>query len=111
MWKKLTTNENSNLLFVYGTLREGYHWNSKFLSSSRKVNDAITDLKYPLVVGQSCVPYLLGDLPDTGNQIIGEVWEVDDVTLQNLDEYAFIWVYFSIRLFYCLFVFLLSFHH
>jgi gamma-glutamylcyclotransferase (GGCT)/AIG2-like uncharacterized protein YtfP len=88
-FKKLTTSDDANkhLLFVYGTLREGYHWNSKFLSSCRKVCDAKTDEKYPLVVGKSCVPYLLGDLPDAGHQIIGEVWEVDSVSLQNLDEY------------------------
>jgi len=86
-FKKLTTTENKHLLFVYGTLREGYHWNSKFLSTCKKVCDAKTEEKYPLVVGKSCVPYLLGDIPDTGHQIIGEVWEVDDVSLQNLDEY------------------------
>eukprot|EP00026_Physarum_polycephalum_P005786 Phypoly_transcript_05824.p1 GENE.Phypoly_transcript_05824~~Phypoly_transcript_05824.p1 ORF type:complete len:588 (+),score=94.49 Phypoly_transcript_05824:110-1765(+) len=88
-FKKLTTGPDASkyLLFVYGTLREGYHWNSKFLSTCRKVCDAKTDEKYPLVVGKSCVPYLLGDLPNTGHQIIGEVWEVDEVSLQNLDEY------------------------
>lgn len=86
LWKRWK-GENKHLLFVYGTLREGYHWNSKFLSQSRKVCCAISNERYPLVVGQSCVPYLLGDLPDTGHQVVGEVWEVDDVTLQNLDEY------------------------
>ncbi len=54
---------------------------------SKKLFDAKTVEQYPLVVGSSRVPYLLGDLPNVGKQIIGEVWEVDDVTLQNLDEY------------------------
>jgi len=84
---KMFTSKPTHKLFVYGTLRQGYHWHSKFLSTSRKTCDAKTIEKYPLVVGKSCVPYLLGDLPNTGNSIIGEVWEVDDVTLQNLDEY------------------------
>lgn len=89
-WKSLTSageHDQHHLLFVYGTLREGYHWNSKFLSTSTKVCTAITVESFPLVVGQSYVPYLLGDLPGVGHPIVGEVWEVDNVTLQNLDEY------------------------
>ena len=111
-FKKLTTSDTKHLLFVYGTLREGYHWNSKFLSTCKKVCDAKTEEKYPLVVGKSCVPYLLGDLPDTGHQIIGEVWEVDDVSLQNLDEYPVIFslCYIFISFFlYSSFSFLLMF--
>lgn len=86
LWKMFTP-EPTHKLFVYGTLREGYHWNSKFLSSSKKLCDARTVEKFPLVVGTSCVPYLLGDLPNVGHQIVGEVWEVDEMTLKNLDEY------------------------
>lgn len=45
-------------------------------------------LPYPLVVGESGVPYLLGDLPgNKGKQIKGEIWKVDEETLKGLDEY------------------------
>jgi hypothetical protein len=45
---------------------QGFHWNSKFLGGSRSnhlVGAATTDDKWPLVVGESGVPYMLGDLP------------------------------------------------
>jgi len=100
--------KKTHLLFVYGTLRKGYHWNTKFLSlskveerlitfrfqtitnyanQSQYVGPATTVKCFPLVVGESGVPYLLADLPDQGKHIKGEVWEIDDVTLQGLDEY------------------------
>jgi gamma-glutamylaminecyclotransferase len=42
---------------------------------------------FPLVVGQSGVPYLLGDLPGKGKCVVGEIWKVNDETLLGLDEY------------------------
>jgi len=74
-------------LFVYGTLKKDFHWNSKFLWNSQFICEARTVSKFPLVFGDSGVPYLLGDLPEEGKQILGEIWLVDDVALQNLDEY------------------------
>lgn len=74
-------------LFVYGTLKRGFHWNHKFLGRSRFISEATTVDPYPLVVGNSGVPYLLGDLPGKGKQIVGEIWSVDSETLQGLDDY------------------------
>jgi len=56
-------------------------WNDKFISKATTIEP------YPLVFGESGVPYLLGDLPGKGKQIRGEVWAVDDVSLKGLDEY------------------------
>jgi len=42
---------------------------------------------FPLVIGQSGVPYLLGDMRGQGHKILGEIWLVDEETLQGLDEY------------------------
>lgn len=44
---------------------------------------------FPLVIGQCGVPYLIYDpeVHDQGHQIYGELWEIDDETLMNLDEY------------------------
>jgi len=80
---------SSSLIFVYGTLKRGFHWNHKFLSRSSFVTRAITEQPYPLVVGESGVPYLLGDaeLVGKGQRILGEVWRIDDETLIGLDEY------------------------
>lgn len=74
-------------LFFYGTLKKGFHWNQKFLSHSELIGTAKTVDMFPLVVGQSGVPYLLGDLPGKGKNIIGEVWKVNEETLLGLDEY------------------------
>lgn len=77
----------STLLFVYGTLKEGFHWHAKFLSFSTKVGVGSTAQRYPLVVGESGVPYLLGDMPGCGQCVQGELWRVDADTLEGLDEY------------------------
>lgn len=76
-----------NVLFVYGTLKRGMHWNRKFMSGSTFVGRAITHRQYPLVVGACGVPYLIGDMPGAGERIRGEVWLVDDDTLEGLDDY------------------------
>ena len=39
------------------------------------------------MVGESGVPYLLGDLPGQGKRVRGELWRLDDTTLLGLDEY------------------------
>jgi len=82
-----TQAEGDKLLFFYGTLKKGFHWNQKYLSSGQFVSKAITRDLFPLVIGESGVPYLLGDLPGDGRRIHGEVWRVGSKLLQGLDEY------------------------
>lgn len=48
---------------------------------------AQTDEPMCLVVGESGVPYLLGDQPGKGKRVKGELWRLDDTTLLGLDEY------------------------
>ncbi len=91
------TTGRDTYMFFYGTLKTGFHWNTKFLSHAERVGDrAITCERWPLVVGDSGVPYLLGDVKcgsdeksgaAAGEFVHGEVWRCDPVTLQNLDEY------------------------
>lgn len=77
-------------VFVYGTLKRGqpnHHWLSEpengfktFLGKARSAN------KFPLVIASRYnIPYLL-DLPGTGHNIAGEVYEVDEKMLGKLDE-------------------------
>jgi gamma-glutamylcyclotransferase (GGCT)/AIG2-like uncharacterized protein YtfP len=82
----------NNLLFVYGTLKQGFHWNTKYLAprlGALFVSNAVTCDKYPLVIGDCGVPYLLGDedLVGLGHQIVGQLWRVNDAALKGLDEY------------------------
>lgn len=67
--------------------QEGFHWNSKFLAHCSKEGTATTQEPYPLVVGESGVPYLLGDTPGTGEGIVGELWRVSAEALEGLDEH------------------------
>lgn len=78
-----------HVLFVYGTLKRNMHWNQKFLSNSSFFHCATTLDRFPLVIGKCGVPYLLGgeEVKGQGKYVRGEVWLVDDETLENLDEY------------------------
>jgi gamma-glutamylcyclotransferase (GGCT)/AIG2-like uncharacterized protein YtfP len=86
MFKNYSKNNSKYFFFFYGTLKKGFHWNQKYLSRSKFIGNAITNKNYPLVVGESYVPYLC-HLPETGKYVKGEVWEIDHETLVGLDEY------------------------
>lgn len=77
------------LVFVYGTLKNGQpnhfwlqdHKNgaSTFLANG-KTND-----RYPLIIGTRYnIPFLL-DVPNTGRGINGEIYQIDESMLKNLD--------------------------
>ena len=74
---------NKRLVFVYGTLRRGGAGamsitfpNSKFMADA-KVSGSLYDLgAYPGVL-----------LNESNSLVIGEVYEVDDETLNKLDDY------------------------
>jgi gamma-glutamylcyclotransferase (GGCT)/AIG2-like uncharacterized protein YtfP len=85
-WNTKSVEQKCTLLFVYGTLKRNFHWNAKFLSQSEFIGSVRTVQKHALVVGDSCVPYLLANV-DGGHCIKGEVWRVDEETLKGLDEY------------------------
>lgn len=103
LWNTLTLSPPSTVkqsqetpksfLFVYGTLKLGYHWNEKYLSKrfgADLICSAVTKEKYLLFMGESGVPYLLlGDplYPADRQIVLGEIWSVDEETLQGLDEY------------------------
>ncbi|GLV33571.1 uncharacterized protein CBL_21375, partial [Carabus blaptoides fortunei] len=81
---------NLHKIFVYGTLKKGepnHHWFSKIENGVVKfVCDAQTSEKYPLVIATKYnIPFLLSS-PGIGNNIRGELYEVDDATFEKLDE-------------------------
>lgn len=80
-----------HLLFVYGTLKSGFHWNKKYLSiGAELVGPCTTRSAMPLVVGESGVPYMLAEAaPGSKEQaarVTGELWRIDDECLAGLDE-------------------------
>ena len=106
---------NQHYLFVYGTLKRGMHWHSKFLSHKgvHFCGEATTEAPVRLTVGKCGVPYLLLTTPsaastqgaggasatspgveaqpqtevDAPKCVHGELWIVDDDTLTGLDQY------------------------
>ncbi|KAL3288470.1 hypothetical protein HHI36_002915 [Cryptolaemus montrouzieri] len=76
-------------VFVYGTLKTGepnYHTFSQNLGHYKLIGDAITSVKYPLIIGTKYnIPFLLHE-PGTGHNVRGEMYEVDNKMLAVLDE-------------------------
>lgn len=90
--QEVVVEEANTLLFVYGTLKRNFQWNSKYLSprlGAKFIGAATTKDNLKLVVGDCGVPYVLADAsgaPDA-KQVIGEVWAVSSTCLKNLDDY------------------------
>ena len=69
-------------VFVYGTLKRGYTANAMLLADAEYIGEFVTTKKYRM--------YDLGPFPsviqaDDGHYIMGEIYEVDDDTLIQLD--------------------------
>jgi gamma-glutamylaminecyclotransferase len=83
-------NPPCSLAFVYGTLKRGFsnHWliedvvgagHAQFLGAVK------TKQRYPLVCGPFQVPFLL-NMPNSGLQVKGELYAVDQSALELLDD-------------------------
>ena len=68
-------------VFVYGTLRKGLAWHS-LIKNSEFIGEAKTKDKYCLYAEN--IPFLFKD--EEVSKIKGEVYEVDELTLKNLDK-------------------------
>ena len=74
-----------HLVFVFGTLKEGFP-NFATNRGTRVPGVFITKERYPLcLVGERRSPWLI-DSPGNGEQISGQVFEVDQATLDAMDK-------------------------
>lgn len=76
-------------VFVYGTLKRGqpnHHWLTREENGvARFLGTGATVRQFPLVIGTRYnIPFLL-DRCGLGHNVHGEVYEIDDSMLQNLD--------------------------
>lgn len=81
----------SHRLFIYGTLKRGqpnyFHLENNTHGYSRLVGSAVTESAFPLVISTRWnIPFLLY-APEKGQQIHGEIYDVDDQLLEWLDEF------------------------
>ncbi|CAG9813780.1 unnamed protein product [Phaedon cochleariae] len=78
-----------HMVFVYGTLKKGepnHSWFSKNAGGFYKyLADAKTTEKYPLIIATKYnIPFIL-ESPGNGTNVIGELYEVDDKVMADLD--------------------------
>lgn len=77
-------------VFVYGTLKKGepnHYWLTnqengfaQFISSGK------TETKFPLIIATKYnIPFLL-NVPETGHNVYGEIYSVDEEMMKNLDD-------------------------
>ncbi|HEU5297246.1 MAG TPA: gamma-glutamylcyclotransferase family protein [Burkholderiaceae bacterium] len=73
------------LVFVFGTLKQGFP--NFAVNQGRRFGGVFCTLeRLPLwLVGERHVPWLI-DSPGEGEQVAGEVYEVDDAALAAMDE-------------------------
>jgi gamma-glutamylcyclotransferase (GGCT)/AIG2-like uncharacterized protein YtfP len=77
---------SKTLLFAYGTLKRGGRGH-RWLARQRFVGEVATEAKYRLFdLGQ--YPGLVAD-DAKGLAVKGELWEVDDACLAELDDYEY----------------------
>lgn len=72
------------IIFVYGTLKRGFRA-SEMLASSKFIGSVKTKPFYKLFsrTNYPCMVYC----PIDGNQVSGEIYEIDYLTLKRLNEY------------------------
>lgn len=78
-------------IFVYGTLKRGQPNNiylmDQTLGKAKFIGKAVCLERLPLVIySQYNIPFLL-DCPGTGEQVEGEVYQVDDRMLKWMDDF------------------------
>ena len=74
-----------HIVFVYGTLKRGYPNAHVGMPRASFIGEARTVERYPLVIGgEWFVPNLINE-PGEGFQVTGEVYQVDDAVLADLD--------------------------
>jgi gamma-glutamylaminecyclotransferase len=75
----------SHLVFVYGTLKRGQHNHNRFLATSTFLGPATTAERWRMITGG--YPVVLPNHHRAGaGRIRGELYEVDDQTLEALDR-------------------------
>ncbi len=71
-------------VFVYGTLKEGFA-NFGINAGQRLSGVFQTVQRYPLfIIGQDFLPWLVNQ-PNSGQHVLGQVFQVDEQVLRNMD--------------------------
>ena len=73
-------------IFIYGTLKRGYPNHDKYLKDQNYLGEYRTVECYPLVIANKWFAPVLIHEPGEGNQIIGELYRINNNKLHELDR-------------------------
>lgn len=79
-----------NRIFVYGTLKAGFANHDEMLMGERFLGAYITVEKYPLVITGPWYSPVMFPEPGKGYCVTGEVYEVNNEKLMQLDEFEYV---------------------
>jgi 5-formyltetrahydrofolate cyclo-ligase len=82
----LGTGPGRHLLFVFGTLKKGFPLHDKGLAEATFLGTARTLHPYPMFVAGPWFAPMMVAREGEGQKVVGELYEVDDVTLARLDR-------------------------
>jgi len=82
VWYSKVNVLQTNRVAVYGTLKQGYGNNMRYLRDARFLGGGTTETKYPLVV--EGLPYLLSEA-GVGHNVLVDVFKVTDEVFADLD--------------------------
>ncbi|XP_024366296.1 putative gamma-glutamylcyclotransferase At3g02910 [Physcomitrium patens] len=90
MASMLLTSPSFSMAFMYGTLKQGFsnHWLMENVigeGHAHVIGVAKTKHRHPLVCGPFQVPFLL-HMPNSGHQVKGEVYALDQLAVELLDN-------------------------
>jgi gamma-glutamylaminecyclotransferase len=80
------TGANDHWIFVYGTHKRGFACHAPLLDSATFVGTFRTLEAYPLIVTGPFFSPILLNAPNSGDRVFGEVFAIDDKTLEALDR-------------------------
>ncbi len=73
-------------VFVFGTLKQGF-CNFAINQGRRVGGNFVTVERYALyIIGKDHLPWLVAPVAGEGHPVVGQLFEVDDTTLANMDR-------------------------
>ena len=73
-------------IFIYGTLKRGYPNHNSYLDKENYLGSYRTVECYPLVIANKWFAPVMLHEPGQGKQVLGELYQVDDDKLAELDR-------------------------
>lgn len=77
-------------IFVYGTLKAGFDNHNEMLGGQNCLGNFTTVERFPLVITGPWYSPVMFPEPGTGHFICGEVYEVNDKKLAELDKFEYV---------------------